>query len=392
VQSLDAIGFIAGPRVRAGSPRVVIEEDTPRDRPLEPLPGFALRCDGRGGCCRIYATVLMTRAEVERARTLLPEHRVGPVTHARFFLPVAGSEPSEVFTPTTNDGACGYLERDGGCAIHRVGGLLAKPAGCATFPRLFVDDGTTVRVSVRTECACVLDSGANPGDESLLDPRYAMLGDLPPHVVVTRLPARVPIDRGVEIDRREARAWIDAWRERPIPADPAAGLWAMADAIGRDGLAAALAVWSDPPAPSVAAIAPWITALHARAHARAREDATWRSDRDDVRDMTAWLSSTLLLLRAPDVLAELVAAPPEDPAEEIVHLQASAFAYAWFDRPLALSLRDHAVRIWTARAMPSLVPPAAIDAPGGRRPLARVNAILRAYGIGNYVEDLGMHR
>ena len=67
------------------------------------------------------------------------------------FLPVAGSEPTELATPTMSDGACGYLREDGACVIHAVGGLDAKPLGCRIFPTTFVDDGTTIRASVKTE-------------------------------------------------------------------------------------------------------------------------------------------------------------------------------------------------------------------------------------------------
>jgi lysine-N-methylase len=381
--ALDAVGFLAEAppiaRVR-GAARVVIEDRTPRDRPIERLPGAAIRCDRSGSCCRIYATVLMTRPELERARSLLPEHRVGPVEHARFFLPVAGSEPGELVTPTMHDGACGYLKSDGACAIHAAGGLHAKPAGCQLFPVTFVDDGTSVRASVKTECACVLDGAVMEGGDPICDPAWRSAGDLPPHVAVDRLPEALVVRPGHAIDRAHARALVDAWWEAPVPTDVAAGAWAMADALEADPSADAREAWSAAPAPDPNRVRPWIIALNARASRRAAEDARWRSERDHVRETTAWIATTTLVLREPEVLAEVLAAEVEDAAAEAFYLRAAAFGYTVFDRPLVHALRDHAVRIWVSRAMS--VTPAA------RRPLARVDAVLRAYGIRHYVDDL----
>lgn len=391
LSALDDVGFLddaaAARPVQAGA-RVVIEDRTPRDRPLERLAGAAVRCDRSGACCRIYATVLMTRPELERARTLLPDHRVGPVEHARFFLPVAGSEPSELVTPTMNDGACGYLRSDGACAIHAVGGLHAKPAGCRIFPTTFVDDGVSVRVSVKTECACVIDGATHPGGDPICDPAWQSAGDLPVHVAVDRLPDTLPITRAHAIPRAGARELVDRWWSAPAPEDVAAGAWAMANALEADPGGDPIPAWRAAALPSAAAVRPWIAALHARASRRAAEDASWRSPRDHVRETTEWIAATALLIGAPGVLEELFAAPVEDPAAEAFYLRAAAFGYAVFDRPLVHALRDHAVRIWLSRAMSSTLPPDRLDAPEVRRPLARVDAVLRAYGIRRYVDDL----
>lgn len=391
LQALDAVGFLAAAtesvRVTSG-PRVVIDERTPLHRPIEVLPGASVRCDRSGACCRIYATVLMTRPELERARTLLPEHRVGPVEHARFFLPVAGSEPTELVTPTMHDGACGYLRGDGACAIHAVGGLRAKPVGCQLFPTIFVDDGTTVRASVKTECACVLDGAVLGGGDPICDRAWRTAADLPPHVSVERLPERLEVCPGHAIERSRARALVDAWWAAAPPLDVAAGAWAMADALQAAPLVDARDAWSAAAPPEPAQVLPWIAALHTRASRRAAEDARWRSERDHVRETTAWIAATALVLRSSEVLDELLAAPVEDPAAEAFYLRAAAFGYAVFDRPLVHALRDHAVRIWLSRAMPSLLAPERYGTPAARRPLARVDAVLRAYGIRHYVDDL----
>jgi lysine-N-methylase len=390
LRQLHEMGFVAGPTTRRGPPRIVIERTTPAERPIEALPGFALHCDRSGACCRNYATVLMTSDDVDRARRLLPEHHVGEIRGGRLFLPVAGSEPSELSAPAHRDGACGYLETTGACAIHRVGGLAAKPIGCAVFPVTFVDDGATIRASVKTECACVLDSVGGPLDEPLLDPQWQRAGDLPPLVAVTRLHERLAMSSQTTLPVAEARAFVDAWFRLPCPADVAAAAWAMAEALETRGPDAALRTWSAAPAADARAVTPSFRALHRRASRRARDNAGWRSERDAVRTGIEWIAAAALLLSDDAPVAELLADATGPAATEHFYLYAAAFGYALFDRPLAESLRDRAVRMWLARAMGWLVVEGTEAA--HRQPLARVDALLRAYGIGNYLDDLATTR
>ncbi len=387
---LHAMGLVTGPTERRGPARVVIERTTPPSRLIEPLPDFRLRCDRSGACCRNYATVLMTSADVERARAWVPGHRVGRWHGDQLFLPVAGSEPSELHAPAHRDGACGYLETAGTCAIHRAGGLAAKPVGCAVFPTVFTDDGVSVRASVKTECACVLDSAGalvdGVDDEPWLDPAWRSAGELPPLVAVTRLHEKLALSADRTLPTTEVRAFLEAWMSLPCPEDVAVAAWAMAAALEDRGPDAALRAWVDPAPTRPTDVAPWIEHLHARARRRAHDNAQWRSEADAVRTGVEWIAAAAAVLADSEALAELVAAPPEATATEHFYLRAAAHAYALLERPLTDALRDRAVRIWLSRAMRWLAP-GATDA-ARRQPLARVDALLRGYGIGNYVDEV----
>jgi lysine-N-methylase len=385
---LDEIGFLAPADApvaiaRLPSERVRIDSTTPADRPIVPMPGLVLRCDRSGTCCRFYATVLMTETEAERARVLLPGREVGPVPMRRAFLPVIGSVPGEAFAPVARDGACGFLDDDGACAIHRAGGAGAKPVGCALFPATFVDDGEAIRVSAKTECACVLDSGLSPGDIPLVDPAWRTAWDLPAMIAVERLPDRIALTDTTEISRAELREFVRGWLTVE-PRDVAAWAWATADACTRRPFVAPDPLVA-PPEPEL--VRPYIEALWHRAHRRAGEDAQWRSERDAVRRTTTWIAATTLLLRAPDVLSEHLHTPAAEPELERFYLRAALYAYAIREPNVELGLRDLAVRLWVARAMADTR--ALVDGdPLGRRPLAPLDAVLRGWGLRAYVSDV----
>ena len=51
----------------------------PSARPLSVLPDFLFTCDSRGGCCRSYDTVALTRIEAMTAPSRAsPMHGVAP--------------------------------------------------------------------------------------------------------------------------------------------------------------------------------------------------------------------------------------------------------------------------------------------------------------------------
>ena len=93
------------------------------------------------------------------------------------------------------DGACGFLQDDGLCAIHRAGGARAKPWGCQAFPRIYVDDGVAVHVTLKPECPCVLAPVAEEV-EPLIDPSHDDTGTLPESVVVDVLPESIELSAG----------------------------------------------------------------------------------------------------------------------------------------------------------------------------------------------------
>ncbi len=395
--TLAALGMLeAG---EAAAPRATIEDAPPRPaatatppKPLVPLPGEGMRCSGAGTCCHLYGTVMLFPHEARRVQTLLPEWRVGTVAPARWFTPVRGSEPGPVLAAIANDGACGFLQPDGLCAVHRVGGATAKPGGCQSFPRIFVDDGLAVHVSAKPECPCMLDPrGGEP--EPLVDPAWIDGDALPSTIAVRRLPESITLAPGCEVSLAEARAWISVVAARAVPLDPAATLWALADRVARGRLPPALELdeaWSAGP-PEVTAVQPWLDALHRHAAARAREHSTWRSERDLVRRLSTALATLTLLLRDGEALAEALVVTPEHPDQEARYWHMGVHGYRWIGRSgLVVRLRDEALRMWLGRSL-SAVLGERDDDPHMRAPLALVEALLRAHGIGRYVDDLAQN-
>lgn len=355
------------------------------DRPVRVLPNYSLHCDRSGRCCRMYATVLMTHAEAERARSLVPEHSLGSLAPSKVCLPVRGSVPGAALAMGSRDGACGYLEDDGGCAVHRVGGAEAKPFGCRLFPTTFIDDGTSVRVSIKTECACVLDSAGKPGGELLLDPTVTIAGQLPGEVVVGRLPSTISLTEVVAVERSEVVAFVDAWLDAPAVPDVARSAWAMADAIS-GGFDPALSAWADPGVPDPERVAPYLAAMGKRASARSRVDARWRSAHDRARVVGEWIALTSVACSNAGLVGTLVAERPECGQREAFFVRANAFAYGPFAddyETAARGLRDLAIKLWTARAMPMFA-----GDHNNEDPLTSLEAWLRAYGVWRYVLDV----
>jgi lysine-N-methylase len=364
------------------------DAELPEPKRLIPLPGEDMRCDGTGTCCRLYGTVMLLPDEARRVRSVLPRWRVGEVPPDRWFSPMRGSEPAPVLAAIARDGACGFLRSDGLCAVHHEGGAEAKPWGCRSFPRIFVDDGVAVHVSAKPECPCMLDPrGGEP--EPFVDPAWTSADALPSAIVVRRLPESIVlVPGGHAVPRAEARAWISAVAARSVPVDPAATLWALADDMVRAGCLRSLdEAWLAGP-PAAAAVAPWLAALHERAAARAREHAAWRSEADLVRRVSIALATLTLLLREPETLAEALAVPPEHPEQEARYWRLGVHGYRWLGRtPLVTRLRDEALRLWLGRSL-SAVLGGDGDDPHLRAPLALVEALLRAHGIGGYTSDV----
>jgi len=381
----------AGARASAGveppaTPAARVDA-APEPKRLIPLPGEDMRCDGKGTCCRLYGTVMLFPDEAQRVQSLLPRWRVGDVPPERWFSPVRGSEPGPVLAAIARDGACGFLQADGLCAVHRVGGAEAKPWGCRSFPRIFVDDGVAVHVSAKPECPCLLDPrGGEP--EPIVDPAWTDAGALPSTIVVRKLPESLALTPGHAASRAEVRAWIATIAARSVPDDPAATLWALADDMTRGGQLPALdEAWVAGP-PAAVAVSPWLEALHERAAARAREHAAWRSEADLVRRVSIALATLTLLLRDPEALAEALAVPAEHPEQEARYWRMGVHGYRWLGRvPLATRLRDEAVRLWLGRSLSAVLGGDADD-PHLRAPLALVEALLRAHGIGGYASDM----
>ncbi|MEM6991087.1 MAG: YkgJ family cysteine cluster protein [Myxococcota bacterium] len=358
----------------------------PAERPVVPLPAYGLTCDRSGRCCRMYSTVLVANHEAERARALLPDRTFGRVPTARAFLPVRGSIPGSAVAVIANDGACGYLDPDGACAIHRAAGAAAKPAGCRVFPAVFIDDGDAVRVSIKTECGCVLDSVDVEGGEPLVDPAVVQASDLPIEIVVSQLRSTLAVAPDVVATRRQVVDFVSAWLQRDAGSDPARACWAASEAAPR-GLAAALEAAdaaATPPAPE--RVAPFLAAMARRSGARIRVDARWRSAKDRVRRIGEWIARTAVTCREPEITAEILALGPSDARREAFFVRAALYGYAPFGEDLVdlqHGLKDLAVKLWVARAMPTF----ATEAVDGEDALTSLEAWLRAYGGWRYILD-----
>ena len=382
-------GLVVGTPEPESKPAPEAEAPLPDERPVSALPGYRLSCDRSGRCCRMYSTILATEQEAERARALVPTRSFGGRSTAAF-CPVRGSVAGAARVLPVRDGACGYLDDDGACAIHKAAGLSAKPAGCQLFPATFIDDGQQIRVSVKTECACVLDSAASSGGDPLVDPAIERADQLPAMVVVGRLADSLPITEAHHESREAVVNWTTQCLAAPQPDDVARACWAMADGLDPargGGLDRALERWGEAaaePPPDVDAVMPYVEALAKRAAARTRVDTRWRSTKDRVRAVGSWVSMTMLMLRDAPLLAEVLAAGTDDPQREGFFVQAALFGYTPLDTrigSLERGLRDLAVKIWIARAMRAMPE-------NDEEPLSALEAWLRAYGAWRYITDV----
>jgi lysine-N-methylase len=391
--SLAGMGLLeagaAEPRPPAPAPPRALE------RPLDPLPGFALTCDGRGSCCRLYGSIIFRPVEEARARALLPLVLDAGDRPEDAFTPLRGAVPCGASSVGLVDGRCAYLEGDGRCGLHAVAGPLAKPLGCRTFPASFVDDGEAVRVAPVVECACVLASAREPGlGEPLLPPGARTVADLDAGIVIDVLPETIPITPHRAASRADLVRWSRVVAASPPPANPALALWTLATTIEIAGLEpdAAAHALASPGAPDPESMRPLVDALLARATRRARLDETWRAPTDLARRAVRWIRDAARCIVADqDALPALLVATLDAAPSEAFYLRAAAHGHHLIDAdlPLAHALRDRAVRMILARALPLLEGSGDMtDEPALREPLALVEATLRAHGLAAYAHDV----
>lgn len=396
VLELQTVGFLDD-GVPVPAPTVAAPP-TPADRALEALPGYRLECDGRGSCCRLYPTVLFLPRDVARARAARPDVFSGGDDEAAAFTPVAGT-PDAVSAPALVDGRCAYLEPGDRCGIHAVAGAEAKPFGCRTFPLAFVDDGTTVRVVPRPECACVprsaapagngaAEGSAGDGAATVLPAGAARRGDLPAQAFVHRVPEQVVLraatpESTVTAERSALAAWSRALASASTP-DAAAAFAALATSIG-EGLDVArdLALVTAPPPLDFARVASRIAAVGIAAGRKASEG--WRSPRDLAQQCFLALETACeLALAAPETFT---AGPRHDRerAAEAFHLRAVIFGHLAFlgDTPpvVADELDERAATVICGRALGVVAELAELPDPAFEWPLALVEALVRGHGL-----------
>ncbi|UQA58986.1 YkgJ family cysteine cluster protein [Polyangium aurulentum] len=393
IGALDGQGLLAnGPAPAPSAPR-------PRapGRPLDPLPGFSLACDGQGSCCRLYASVIFRPLEEARARVLLPLVLDAGEHPELAFPPMAGSAPCGASSVGADAGRCAYLEGDGRCGLHKRGGPEGKPFGCRTFPATFVDDGEAVRVAPAVECACVLASAVLPtGEGEPLVPAEARTSDdLDEAAAIHELPETLAISAERSADRADLVRWSRLVASSPPPADAARAAWSLAAAIEAEGLdlgAAERALAADTPI-DLARLRPYFVALERRAAGRARVDVSWRSEGDLALRAGRWIRDAAKLLVDPSALASLVALGSDHASSEAFYLRVAVHGHHLVsgEQPLSHALRDRAARIVLARALPFVADEDDED-PALAHPLALVEAMIRGHGLSAYVHDVDAAR
>ena len=346
------------------SPRAPFEEPpaTPAARPVEPLSGFSLTCDGHGTCCRTYGSIAFTADEADRARVLARPD----VPASWLFTPHHGSREAEHLAAALVSGSCAFLDGSGGCRIHAAGGAHAKPLGCRHYPASFTDDGVSVRVSVGLECACVARS-ARPSDGApLTDARYA--SDLPAATRIQRLTRDIVIRPGDSVPREALSSWTRVLLCDP-PIDALDGFFRVAHTVEQHGLATWCAS-SDVPS---SARDSSIERAHAIAESAARAQTTL-GDRSDVSTHAglAWIAS------AEPSARDLVPATALDSVESL-YLRAVLHGHQALQPDLATALSLRAARVVLARAMSRKSTPEALR--WFAHPVVAIESLSRALGL-----------
>ena len=389
LRDIAELGWLADglAEARPTSP-VGIADAATGDRPVHTLPGYLLACDGRGACCRFYPTVLFSSGEAAVARALCPEVLDAASRQEQAFFPHRGSDARAGLAVVSVGGRCAYLADDDRCSIHVAGGARAKPLGCRAFPAQFVDDGEALGIGPSLECACVFASIGSTEGEPLVPDHIRRQADLDAAIVVERLGPVVVASVG-RVEPIEAhRAWTRAVLEAPAPTDAVAAAWSLAIAVESSGLAVvpAVAALASAKSPDAIEVMPWILALATRAAKKVRESAGWRADGDLAREAIRLVADAAL--RLVDRGLDGVDAPPNDPSREAFAFRAFVFAHGPARRRAAdVALRAFAVEIAVARSLAGVFETRPFH-PALREPIAVVFSVVRAHGVGAYVDDV----
>lgn len=354
------------------------------ERPIESLPGYRFVCHGQGACCRQYPTTLFSPLEVARARAVVPERCGAGDDVYGGFTPEFGSSPVAhgAAAVAMCEGACSYLDTDGACSIHREAGARFKPSGCSLYPVVFIDDGETIRATVVPECRCVFDSASEGGEAPLVD--AATAAELDASVVVTTVPESIAVDGTRVVARDRYLSWCKEWMDDAENAervgDVAAGLWTVADSLA-DRTTEKMPWTSQSGLESSPSIRLFVRTLRNTLERRVGQDEGWRSPGDMVHRVTnEMLVATRTLAEIPD--GSLLPAPVSS-HHETFYWRTVLYGHQFLgDRPLAETLRWHAVRLWVARQMSRSLPAARlVEDPVWEQPLALVEAVCRAHGL-----------
>jgi lysine-N-methylase len=209
-------------------------------------------------------------------------------------------------------------------------------------------------------------------------------GDLPAGALVVALPEAIEIGAGTTVPREAAVRWSRAALRAPGSIDAVGLLWSLAAKVERgdlseDGVEAAIA---SPSPPDEDALAPWIEALAARTAAKREAAERWRSDRDRVRTASRVLAAAAAALQDRATLGTALAGVGAPWPLEAFYVTAALHGHALLGEiPLAHALRDRAVRLVLARAVPVSCAEPGLDV---SYPLPLVEAMMRAQGVKEY--------
>jgi len=375
--------------------------DVPPERPLEVLADYRLDCDGSGSCCRLFPTIVFTPRDVASARAVLPDVMSAGHDEQGAFTPSQGSR-HQLSVVTLVDGRCGYLEPSGRCGIHAASAASWKPFGCRTFPLSFVDDGTSVRVVPRPECACVprsarvegtVGTAGPPGGgggvsamagEALLGGGLRTRGDLALEAFVHAVPDPVPLAEGTFAPRDALARWSRHVAGLATP-DAAAAFASLAASVEERGLDEARA------AELMATPTPldWEQIRHRletiRASSAKRADDGFRSGRDLAQQAFIALETACALALAAPPLFTGGPRSEREAGAEAFHLRATIFGHlVWHlegTTDLAEGLHALSARVIAARALGAVAEIGELSDPAFTWPLSLVEAMCRGYSL-----------
>ncbi|MCC7540805.1 MAG: YkgJ family cysteine cluster protein [Deltaproteobacteria bacterium] len=367
LEGLADLGLLV-PGLASPDPMLVEPPPTPGDRPLDLLPSFSLACDGGGTCCRMYGSVGFSTDEAERARAAARPD----VPATWLFTPVRGSRPSQLHAVSLVSGACAFLDSASRCRLHAAAGPSAKPLVCRQYPTTFTDDGTSIRVSIGVECACIATSVGRPDGAPLLDPSWVVARDLPPGTRVLRLSPEIVVRAGVTAPREDLARWSRTLLGGAVDGSDAWLAFArITHSVERDGLAA-IRDATDLPADLRDRCIEQAAAI-ARGARRSLDNATDRVHASSLAGL-AWIAAStpsredVALDRSPDRV-------------ESFYLRATLHGHFAVRPDVASAMRLRAARIVLARAMARTIGPAKRASQWFAHPIVAIEALSRALGI-----------
>ncbi|MCO4769879.1 MAG: hypothetical protein KDA24_07585 [Deltaproteobacteria bacterium] len=202
---------LGGPIPEAGVNRLgqlVGRNVEPRDlaRPMA-LPFLRASCDGSGSCCGLYHHIPAMPQDATRIRSLLADDWDRDVPLDDVFVPAFDAHPDGPLNVLDIEGSCAFLDPDGLCAVHKKGGIEAKPQACINYPAHLVVCGERWVASLRPECACMMRT-ATDGPRLSDDPTgWAQLRSM--MAAVWTVPMLVTIEDDVVVTRTAYRKWTE---------------------------------------------------------------------------------------------------------------------------------------------------------------------------------------